>query len=60
MLSTSLQRDCFPNQIELAEMAPVFKKEDELSKEKYRPVSVFPKNPKVFERIVLNEMNLFF
>ena len=36
MLNTSLERDCLPNQLELAEMTPVFKKEDELSKENYR------------------------
>ena len=34
--NTSLERDCFPNQLELAEMTPVLKKEDELSKENYR------------------------
>ena len=41
-------------------MTPIFKKEDELSKENYRPVSVLSHASKIFERIVFNQMNLFF
>ena len=33
ILSTLLERGCFPNQLKLAEVTPVFKKEDELNKE---------------------------
>ena len=40
-------------------MTPVFKKEDELNKENYHPVSVLSHASKIFERIV-NQMNLFF
>ena len=35
ILNTSLERGCFPNQLKLAEVNPVFKKEDELNKENY-------------------------
>ena len=42
------------------EVTPVFKKEDELNKENYRPVSVLSHASKIFERIVWNQMNLFF
>ena len=38
----------------------MFKKEDELSKENYRPVSVLSHTSKVFERIVFTQMNLIF
>ena len=41
-------------------MTPVFKKEDESNKENYRPVSVLSHTSKIFERIVFNQMNLFF
>ena len=41
-------------------MTPVFKKEDELNKENYRPVSALSHASKIFERIVFNQMNLFF
>ena len=60
LLNTSLERGCFPNQLNLAEVTPVFKKEDELNKENYRPVSVLSQASKIFERIVFNQMNLFF
>ena len=43
-----------------AEVTPVFKKEDELNKENYCPVSVLSHPSKIFERIVFNQMNLFF
>ena len=59
-LNTSLERGCFPNQLKIAEVTPVFKKEDELSKENYSPVHVLSHPSKIFERIVFNQMNLFF
>ena len=40
ILNTSLERGCFQNQLKLAEMNPVFKKEDELNKKNYRRVSL--------------------
>ena len=60
ILNTSLERSCFPNQLNLAEVTPVFKKEDELNRENYRPVSVLSHASKIFERMVFNQMNLFF
>ena len=41
-------------------MDPVLKKEDELNKENYRSISVLSHASKIFERIVFNQMNLFF
>ena len=38
----------------------MFKKEDDLSKENYRPVRVLSLASKIFERRVLKQMNLFF
>ena len=60
ILNTSLEGGSFPNQLKLAEVTPVFKKEDELNKENCCPVSVLPNASKIFERIVFNQMNLFF
>ena len=59
-LNTSLERNCFPNQLTLVEVTPVFKKEDELNKEIYHPVSVLSYASKILERIVFNQMSLFF
>ena len=60
ILNTSFERGCFPNQLKLAEVTPVVKKEDELNKENCRPVSALSHASKIFERIVFNQMNLFF
>ena len=60
ILNTSLERGCFPNQFILAEVTPVFKKEDELNKDNYRSVNVLSNASKIFERIVFKQMNLFF
>ena len=60
ILNTSLERGCFPNQLKLAEVTPVFKKEDKLNKENSHPVAVLSHASKIFERIVFNQMNLFF
>ena len=38
----------------------MFKKENELKKENYLPVSDFSHASKIFERIVFNQINLFF
>ena len=60
ILNTSLERGCFPNQLKLAEVTPVFKKEDELYKENYCRVSVLFHASKIFERRFFNQTNLFF
>ena len=60
ILNTSLERGCFPNKLKLAELTLVFKKEDELSKENERHVSVLSHASKIFERVAFNQTNLFF
>ena len=60
ILNSSLERRCFPNQFKLAEVTPVFKKEDALNKENYRQVNVLSHASKIFEIIVFNQMNLCF
>ena len=59
ILNTSLERGRFPNELKL-EVTPIFKKENELSKENYRSVSILSHASKIYERIIFNQMNLFF
>ena len=58
ILNTSLERSWFSNQIKLTKVTHVFKKEDKLNKENYRPPRVLPNASKIFERIVFNLTNL--
>ena len=49
----------FPNKLKLADVSPVFKKDDDLNKENYRPVSILPHMSKVFERIFYKQIDRF-
>ena len=48
----SLRNDCFPNDLKAAEVSPIFKENDDLGKENYRPVRVLSHMSNVFERIM--------
>ena len=60
ILNAPLDKGCFPNQLKFAEVTNVLKKDDELSKENYNPVSVLSRTSKILDRIVFTQMNLFF
>ena len=49
----------FPDKLKLANISPVFKKNNPLEKENYRPVSVLPIVSKFFERIMKKQVTLF-
>ena len=42
IINSSIRNGCFPDELKAAEVTPVFKKNDDLEKENYRPVSVLP------------------
>ena len=52
IINSSIRNGCFPDELKAAEVTPIFKKNDNLDKENYRPVSVLPHVSKVFERIM--------
>ena len=47
-----LKKCQFPENLKLADITPVFKKEDKNLAKNYRPVSVLPTLSKVFEKIM--------
>ena len=55
-INLSIEKGCFPEELKLAEVSPIFKKKD-LDKENYRPVSVLPHVSKIFERIMHHQIN---
>ena len=55
----SLQTSAFPQKLKEAEVIPLYKKLDPLSKENYRPVSLLPHLSKVFERIIYKQINSY-
>ena len=57
IINLSIEKGCFPDDLKLAEVSPIFKKKDNLNKANYRPVSVLSHVSKVFERIMYNQIN---
>ena len=44
----------------MGQVTPLFKKNDELSKENYRPVTVLPALNNVFERLLASQLDQFY
>ena len=40
IINLSFENGCFPDDLKLAEVGPIFKKNDDLDKENYRPARV--------------------
>ena len=59
IINLSFESGCFPDDLKLAEVSPIFKKNDDLDKENYRPVSVLFNVSKVFERIIYSQIDAF-
>ena len=47
----------FPSSLKLGNITPIFKKDDPLDKSNYRPLSILPLLPKVYERIIYNQLS---
>ena len=50
----------FPTSLKLADICPVFKKKDPLSKDNYRSVNLLNSISKVFERIIADQLTHYF
>ena len=56
-INLSIKKGCFPEELNLAEVSPIFKKKDDLDKENNTPVSILPHVSKVFERMMYHQIN---
>ena len=59
IINSSIQNGCFPDELKAAEVTPIFKKNDDLDKENYRPVSVFPHVSKIIKRVMYTHIQNF-
>ena len=49
----------FPDDLKVADVIPVFKKEDPNNKANYRPISLLPTISKIFERVLFEQIEKF-
>ena len=59
MYNESSRNSNFPNSLKLADVAPVYKKDDRTKKDKYRPVSILPPVSKIFEKNMFNQISSY-
>ena len=59
IISLSFENGCFPDDLELAKVNPIFKKNNDLDKENYRLVSVLFNVSKAFERTIYSQIDAF-
>ena len=59
MFYDSIENNDFPQNLKLADIIPVYKKNDPLDKTNYCPVSILPVISKIFERIMQKQINDF-
>ena len=56
LLNKSIDTATFPDGLKVAEVSPLHKKGDTMSKKSFRPVSILPSVSKIFERLYCDQM----
>ena len=59
IISKSFRDGVFPEVLKFAEVSPIFKRNDSLNKENYRPVSVISLVSKVLEKLMCTQLEGF-
>ena len=56
IINASINQSRFPQDLKLADVSPVYKKNDNLNKANYRPVSILPSVLKVYESLMADQL----
>ena len=59
IINSSIRNGCFPDGLKAAEVTTIFKKNDDLDKENYRPANVLPHVSKIIERVMYIQIENF-
>ena len=58
-INSSISTGTFPDELKLADIAPVFEKEDQNDKTNYSPISLLPLISKIFEKLLYQQIEDF-
>ena len=58
-INECIKQNKFPNDLKIADITSLFKKEDPLNKTNYRPMTILPTVSKIFEEISFNQLQRF-
>ena len=59
IMKFGITNSTFDDSMKLADITPIFKKDEIIRKENYRPISCLPAGSKIFERILQNQINSY-
>ena len=59
LVNLSFQTGTFPDKLKLARVTPLYKKEDPLLSENYRPISILSTISKIIEKVMFKRVNNF-
>ena len=58
-INDALLRGTFPDSLEVSNITPVHHKEEATDKENYRPVNVLTLFPKIFEKVIYDQLSQY-
>ena len=58
--NNSIITSTFPSNLKLANVTPIFKKNDATKKENYRPICILPNISKIYEKVLYKQISSFF
>ena len=59
LFNFSVEMQHFPNDLKYANVTPLFKKNEDIDKTNYRPISILPSISKIFERLMFKQITAF-
>ena len=60
LMNESIKQCKYPSRWKMGQVTPLFKKNDELSKDNYRPITVLPTLNNVFEKLLASQLDQFY
>ena len=59
-INSAILNGKFPSELKVADVIPIFKRDDSFEKANYRPISLLPSLSKVYEKLIYQQLNAFF